>query len=63
MPDSLFLKPAKDGLLVRDPDTGKALAAEGEYKPRSTYWIRRLKTGDVIAATPSGKTASAAEKG
>ncbi|OPY15612.1 MAG: hypothetical protein A4E66_00016 [Syntrophus sp. PtaB.Bin001] len=62
MPDQMFLKPAKDGLLVRDPDTGKALAAEGEYKPRSTYWIRRLKTGDVIAATPS-KDSSAAEKG
>jgi hypothetical protein len=62
MPEQLFLKPAKDGLIVRDPDTGKALAATGEYKPHTTYWIRRLKTGDVIAATPSGDT-SAAEKG
>lgn len=58
----VFLKPAKAGLIVRDPDTGKPLAEDGEVKTRSTYWIRRIKQGDVTAATPTG-TDTAADRG
>lgn len=63
MPNKLFLTPARPGLIVRDPETGKALAAEGECKPRDTYWIRRINDGDVIAAAPPEDTVHAAEKG
>lgn len=34
-------------LRVRDPFTMKFLADEGEEKPASEYWLRRLRDGDV----------------
>ncbi len=49
----LFVKPARNGLIVRDPQTGKPLSAEGEQKPDTTYWRRRLRDGDVVASTPA----------
>ncbi|MBA1445879.1 MAG: DUF2635 domain-containing protein [Chromatiales bacterium] len=49
MPESHYLKPA-DGRLVRDPVTSKHLASNGEDKPRNSYWLRRLKDGDVVEA-------------
>jgi len=48
---TLFLKPAK-GLTVRDPISGQPLAADGETKPATQYWQRRLKDGDVIESKP-----------
>jgi hypothetical protein len=63
MSDKLFLAPARSGLIVRDPVTATPLAAEGEYKPRNSYWIRRMKDGDAVAATPSTDKASAVKKG
>ncbi|WP_409997851.1 MULTISPECIES: DUF2635 domain-containing protein [unclassified Bradyrhizobium] len=51
---NIFLKPAPlagGGVVrVRDPQTGVPLAASGEWKARSQYWIRRLRDGDVIEA-------------
>ena len=38
----------KQGVMVRDPETREPLKAEGEMKPRDTYWLRRIKDGDVI---------------
>ncbi|WP_337440513.1 DUF2635 domain-containing protein [Desulfovibrio sp.] len=53
--DKIFAKPAP-GRLVRHPETGDPLPAEGALVIRSPYWIRRLKDGDVTLATPaSGK--------
>lgn len=57
----IFLKPGQPGLIVRDPVTGTPLKADGEYKPRDTYWIRRIKDKDVIEATPGN--VSTEEKG
>lgn len=51
---SLILKPAA-GLKVRDPLTGAHLAAEGETKPASQYWLRRRNAGDVIEVKPNPK--------
>lgn len=48
MIDTLILKPATEGLIVRDPVTGRPLAAEGEHKPFSKYWAARLRDGDVV---------------
>lgn len=49
--DQLYVIP-KDGLLVRDPKTAQPLPAEGAYKPRHSYWLRRLRDGDVITGQP-----------
>lgn len=61
MPANIFLKPAPqkdaDGksleavVLIRDPSTGKPLAAAGEWKASGQFWLRRLKDGDVIDDT------------
>lgn len=56
MSDQLYLKPAVTGAIVRDPLTAQPLAAEGEFKPRSTFWLRRLREGGVIEApAPAAK--------
>lgn len=44
------LKPATEGLVVRDPHTKRPLAAAGEMKTLDTYWRRRLADGDVVIA-------------
>ena len=46
-PDTFFIKPAK-GLRIADPKTGDYLPEGGMLVPRSGFWIRRLKVGDVI---------------
>ena len=48
---TFFLKP-QSALLVLDPSTKKPLAAAGETKPRSRYWLRRIADGDVTISTP-----------
>ncbi|MDP1673373.1 MAG: DUF2635 domain-containing protein [Burkholderiales bacterium] len=45
-PQKLFVKPAA-GRRVLDPATRKALPAEGAEVERNTYWLRRLREGDV----------------
>lgn len=51
-----MIKPAP-GVTVRDPQTAQPLAAEGENKPRSSYWLRRLKDGDVVEVKAPKKEA------
>lgn len=46
----LHIKPAP-GLTVRDPDSYEPLAEKGEKKPRTGFWLRRLKDGDVVTVT------------
>lgn len=53
MTDVLNIKPAP-GRTVRDPNTMKLLAEDGENKPRTGFWLRRLKDGDVIYAEQEG---------
>ena len=51
------LKP-KEGYIVRDPQSHRPLSAEGEEKPRTQYWLRRLRDGDVVevgADTPPAR--------
>ncbi len=59
----LFLKPAKPGLIVRDPITRNPLAAEGETKPRNSHWLRRLKDGDVVETVPEIPKPARKERG
>jgi len=62
---NVYLKPAvaADGapLVVPDPQSGLALAAGGEWKTRSTYWERRLRDGDVVAAEPPAEQGASIE--
>lgn len=49
----MFVKPAIEGQKIPNPFTGKLLKAEGEEVPAdSTYWIRRVRGGDVVEFTP-----------
>jgi len=43
----VLLKP-KEGLRVKDPKTMQALPPEGKKVALNTYWLRRLKVGDVV---------------
>jgi hypothetical protein len=56
-PSALYIKPARPGLIVRDPATKQPLAEAGEEKPRITYWLRRRDQGDVVeTARPAPAT-------
>lgn len=50
-PARLFLKPAH-GRQVRIPNTNTHLPMCGAYVEESSYWRRRVQTGDAIPATP-----------
>lgn len=59
MSDRLFIKPRLiDGTpaVIPDPVTGQPLKAEGEGKPHSAFWLRRLRDGDVTKFKPEPKT-------
>lgn len=65
--DKLYIKPAP-GRAVRDPVTQQLLTADGEQKPRTPFWLRRLADGDVVVVThgsgeaPPGTAAEPAPK-
>lgn len=46
---TIFIKPA-NGLRIKDPISKIPLSSEGETKPNSTYWRRKINAGDVIVA-------------
>lgn len=48
MSEPVILKPAGKNL-VRNPDTGGHLQANGEPIVMNAYWHRRIKDGDVKA--------------
>ena len=65
----VFVKPC-EGCLVRKALGQPFLAAEGEWVPETTYWLRRINMGDVEFAVPPKEvqkdklaTAKAVEKG
>lgn len=42
------VKPSLKGLKVINPKTSRHLSENGEEVERSSYWIRRIKSGDVL---------------
>lgn len=58
----LFLKPAREGDIIRDPVSGRIMAADGETKPRNTHWLRRMERGEVVDATALTATTPATGK-
>ncbi|MFL9187364.1 DUF2635 domain-containing protein [Escherichia coli] len=59
---TIFIKPAP-GCLIRDPDTMTPLSQDGEEKPFTPFWCRRLNDGDVIVVDKTAKPATAATTG
>lgn len=51
----IVVKPAKTDVNVRKED-GAHLSALGEKVKRSSFWVRRLKDGDVVALSASEVT-------
>lgn len=49
----IFVKPKK-GMLVRDPISKQMLPENGKAVTKSTYWLRRIKDGDVVLTTKGG---------
>lgn len=60
MSNELHIKPAP-GCLVRDPRTKLPLAASGEKKPKTGYWLRRLRDGSVVPVEKPAKQSKHAE--
>lgn len=54
--ERIFIKPA-EGRLVRDPLNKTYLPADGADVAVSTYWLRRLKSGEVLEVKPPVKIA------
>ncbi|MCE8004224.1 DUF2635 domain-containing protein [Halomonas sp. MCCC 1A11081] len=46
------MKPAREGLVVRQPHNGRPLPAEGDWVEWSGYWMRRTAEGSVVKAAP-----------
>lgn len=42
------VKPADPAAVIRDPVTLRQLPAEGGEVPDSTFWLRRLRAGEVV---------------
>lgn len=47
----MYVKP-KPGLKVRDEHSRLHLPEEGKEVPESSYWLRRLRSGDVVKVDP-----------
>lgn len=60
-PTTVFVRPAP-GVRIADPQTGQYLPEEGLLVPRSGFWLRRLKDGDVISSAPADGTDASAAK-
>lgn len=49
----IFVKPAREGLIVRHPEKMKhVLSQEGEWVTSSNQWLRYIAHGDVIEVAP-----------
>ncbi len=46
-----------EGRAVPIPEKGGALLTEAETVPRTPYWVRRVKDGDVVEEAAKGKGA------
>lgn len=56
----MFVKPAP-GLKVRDPLSRLHLPDEGKEVPEDSFWMRRLRSGDVVRVEPQQQAAAKAK--
>lgn len=59
---NFFLKPTDPDVKVRDPVTKEHLPESGQEKPRNSYWLRRIKDGDVMEARPPAPQKKSSQK-
>lgn len=57
-PERKFLKPARPGMVVRDPRGFAKLPEKGKWVNMTSYWVRRLLCGDVVEASEAKPTSS-----
>jgi hypothetical protein len=50
------VKPAIPGAMVRDPVTKMPLPADGAEVQENSFWIRRLRDGDVVRVDNASST-------
>lgn len=50
-----YIKPAREGLVVRQLSNGRPLPAEGAWVDWSGYWVRRMAEGSIVEAKPPQK--------
>ena len=50
-PNRIFIRP-KEGLLIRVPETDFPLLGSGQLVTRNSFWMRRLRDGDVYLDNP-----------
>ncbi|WP_165495675.1 DUF2635 domain-containing protein [Marinobacter halodurans] len=51
-----YIKPAREGLVVRQPQNGRPLPAEGALVDWSGYWVRRKAEGSIVETKAPAKT-------
>lgn len=61
MQSKRYIKP-REGLVVRRPDNAQPLPAAGDWVRWSSYWRRRERDGDIVAANPPKKSKPANKK-
>ena len=61
-PPTLHLRPAAAELHGINPATGRPLPPEGADVAWSTYWQRRIRSGDVVVVAPKGPASAPKEK-
>ncbi len=44
----MIVRPSKEGIVIRDPRTKKKLPPEGARVPDTSFWRRRILSGEVI---------------
>lgn len=53
------IRPAHPGLIVRDPYTKRPLSEDGDDVAEDSYWLRRLRSGDVVLVEEHAPLATA----
>ncbi|WP_297012856.1 DUF2635 domain-containing protein [Thalassospira sp.] len=51
-----YIKPAREGLVVRQPQNGKPIPDDGIWVDWSGHWARRKLEGSIVEAKPPAKT-------
>lgn len=51
----IFVRPSREGLLVREPGSERHLPPAGREVETNSYWVRRIQTGDVVVGKSPSK--------
>jgi hypothetical protein len=46
----------RGGFIIRDPQRGDLIEPEGRFVPKTTYWLHRLRDGDVVLVSDELET-------